>query len=251
MKRIRRNALLLQLFLAVVAIGLLAANMCDEDDDGGGTDARDTAEESGPEDSAAEADDDSGGGELQWYLTCGDPACSAHRDHPGVPLCDTEEAGARCTDRDGTCDPVNDCNALLLCTDTDPTTGPGGCPISSRLAKRDIVYLDEAARERLHDDLMSIDLATYHYLDEPDSARRHLGFIIEDRGDGVGVDAGGRRVDLYGYASLAVAAIQVQASEIESLRAELEALRSEVAALRDQVQMLRAQAGPTQPEVGP
>jgi polyhydroxyalkanoate synthesis regulator phasin len=38
----------------------------------------------------------------------------------------------------------------------------------------------------------------------------------------------GQRVDLYGYTSMTVAAVQVQAREIEVLRAEIDALRRQV-----------------------
>jgi hypothetical protein len=40
------------------------------------------------------------------------------------------------------------------------------------------------------------------------------------------VAADGEHVDLYGYISMAVAALQVQAQEIAALRAEVKALKS-------------------------
>jgi hypothetical protein len=71
-------------------------------------------------------------------------------------------------------------------------------------------------------------LATYRYRDAGPADRAHLGFIIEDVEPSAAVDAERDQVDLYGYASMAVAALQVQARQIESLQAELFALRREL-----------------------
>ena len=48
------------------------------------------------------------------------------------------------------------------------------------------------------------------------------GFIIEDQPQSLSVDRGHDRVDMYGYVSMIVAAMQVQEKEIASLRKELE-----------------------------
>jgi hypothetical protein len=75
---------------------------------------------------------------LKWYTTCGDPVCSGyHGPFPGVPLCTMEKAGDPCAAANAQCDPVNSCDALLLCTNTDPKQRPGGCPVSGALYKRD------------------------------------------------------------------------------------------------------------------
>ena len=71
-------------------------------------------------------------------------------------------------------------------------------------------------------------MASYRYRAAGPEDRKHLGFIIEDVGQSAAVDAQRDRVDLYGYASIAVAALQVQAKQIESLQAEVAALRREV-----------------------
>jgi hypothetical protein len=69
---------------------------------------------------------------------------------------------------------------------------------------------------------MRMKLATWRYKAEP--ARERLGFILDDHEASVAVDAPRDMVDLYGYTSLAVATLQLQAREIETLRAELEAV---------------------------
>lgn len=61
------------------------------------------------------------------------------------------------------------------------------------------------------------------------SAREQLGFIIEDVEATPGVD--GDHVDLYGYTTMGVAAIQEQAARIEALERELHALRARLAAV--------------------
>lgn len=66
-------------------------------------------------------------------------------------------------------------------------------------------------------------LATWRYKQDP--SKQHLGFIIDDNEQYHAVDPARDMVDLYGYTSLAVAALQVQAREIEALRREVAELR--------------------------
>lgn len=162
---------------------------------------------------------------LRWFETCGDPVCGEHRDQPGVPPCGGgQTSGAACSAEGATCDPGDSCNALLLCARTDPTHG-GRCPISRRTAKDDIRYLAEPDLRRLHDELMRFPLATWRYHDE--ASGRRLGFMIDDVEPSDAVAPGGQRVDVYAYTTMAVAALQSQAREIQSLKRELAALREE------------------------
>ena len=108
------------------------------------------------------------------------------------------------------------------CATSDPTHG-GMCPISRRAYKENIQYLSAADVRRLHDDLMSFRLATYQYKAVP--SERHLGFIIEDIEPSAAVDPGRDMADLYGYTSMAVAALQTQAREIKLLKKEVASLR--------------------------
>lgn len=66
---------------------------------------------------------------LKWYRTCGDPVCSGHKVDPNIPACTTQQAGDGCTQQNDRCDPVDACNVRLLCTGSDPTKQPGGCPL--------------------------------------------------------------------------------------------------------------------------
>src|SRR5439155_22412171 len=60
----------------------------------------------------------------------------------------------------------------------------------------------------------------------------HLGFIIDAVGASPAVAADGGHVDLYGYTSMAVGAIQAQQRRIDALTREVAALRAELARLR-------------------
>jgi hypothetical protein len=168
--------------------------------------------------------------ELQWYQTCGDPVCGGYTPPADAVVCTDEAVGDPCGDGGVSCViPDDGCNAALLCTDTDPAVN---CPISQRAKKRDIAYLSAAEQQAIARRLLATRLARYHYRDQPDSQPKHLGFIIEDQPDSPAVLPRGDRVDVYGYTSMAVATIQLQARELAALRAEVQALRTEVQALR-------------------
>jgi hypothetical protein len=161
----------------------------------------------------------------RWFNTCGDPVCepSGHRTDPSIPACTTERLGDACSQVGARCDPNDPCNVRLVCATSDPTMQPGGCPISVAAAKREIHYLDEGELERCRDELLAIELASYVYA--ADAARRpQLGFIVDDVQSPIPVNSDGRTVNVYGYVSMAVAALKVQAREIERLEARIEAL---------------------------
>jgi hypothetical protein len=165
----------------------------------------------------------------EWWTTCGDPVCSSYSGpFDGVPVCTDEQiAGTACDDEGAQCDLESNCNVLLQCSVADPKGGSyGGCPISVRSAKTDIHYLDDPALRATADEARRVKLATWFYKDEPQQGRPHLGFVIDDQPASPAVAADGRHVDLYGYTSLAIAALQVQQAEIEALRAEVEELRA-------------------------
>jgi hypothetical protein len=147
-------------------------------------------------------------------------------DDPAVPNCGSEAEREPCTERDARCETL-ECDVELVCTDTDPTNG-GQCPESRARVKRDIAYVSDADRRALHDAVVHLPLASYRYKIDPEGAS-HLGFIIDDIEPSPA--ARGDRVDLYGYLSMAVAAIQVQQQELDSLRSELQALRDQSTAV--------------------
>lgn len=174
--------------------------------------------------------DESGGAKLQWYLGCGDPVCQGYTGpFEGVALCDDEVEGAACETEGETCDPVDDCNALLQCATEDPKKQTGGCPISLRRYKTDVAYLNAAERETLRQAVLSTRLARWRYKTAEPGSETRLGFLIDDQpGGSPAVLPDGQRVDLYGYTSMAVAALQAQQEEIAVLRAEIAALRARV-----------------------
>ena len=181
--------------------------------------------DSGPVDAGSDASCERNcGSALSWFTTCGDPVCGLPPRPSTLPSCSRDmenepcsEAGVQCALNDG-------CGTNLICAESDPKLGLGGCPISRRRYKTDIDYLTEAETTRAHDELMSIQLATYRY--RAGDARQHLGFIMEDVEPSLSVDSTRGIVDLYGYASLAVAALQAQNRRIEALEREVEAVRT-------------------------
>jgi hypothetical protein len=116
------------------------------------------------------------------------------------------------------------CGAVEECSATDPAVN---CPLSSRHFKNDIHYVDDAQLEQLHDEALHIRLATYNYKAQfADPHPTHLGFIIEDDPQSPAVDGTLDRVDMYGYVSMVVAAMQSQEKEIAELRRELDGARA-------------------------
>lgn len=162
---------------------------------------------------------------LRWYESCGDPVCGISADPydtPNIPNCTTEKLGAACASEGGRCDGVLSCGATMVCAKSDPTMRPGGCPISRARYKEDVAYLSPAELRAFHEQLMQMPLASYRYKHAP-GAGPQLGFIIDDIEPSVAVS--GDHVNMYGYLSMAVAAIKVQQQRIEALERELRRLR--------------------------
>jgi len=141
----------------------------------------------------------------------------------GAGSCETSFKGEVC----GT----TRCKPGATCCSGIPLPAPtcfdsGACPVSQRKHKKDITYLSEADRERLAADLLRFPLATYRYKSEGEADREHLGFIIDDVAPTPAVQANGERVDMYGYQTMSVAALQVQARELAALRRELDELKA-------------------------
>jgi hypothetical protein len=100
--------------------------------------------------------------------------------------------------------------------------------ISRRVFKDDIAYVEDAERAELAQAALDTRLARYRYKTELASARRHLGFIIDDQPDPSPAVEGDRtHVDLYGYTSMLLAAVQEQSKEIRALRERVETLEQE------------------------
>lgn len=163
-----------------------------------------------------------GGGAFQWYQTCGDPVCQFPSPPTGDPPCKTQVAGEACMEGEAACDPGTGCGVSLVCTNSDPTQP--GCPVSRREHKADIEYLDDAGRESFAREIERMRLATYRYKADP-QGRTHLGFIMEDVEPSASADSAHGVVDLYGYMSMAVAALQEQRGEIDRLKKELKSLK--------------------------
>jgi hypothetical protein len=174
-------------------------------------------------------------------------ACKGPAPAIASQLCwDGSTAGPSCVDTGGTCGwkittcppvpPELECGANICkkgqtCCSGMPLPAPTcvdgmACPVSQRQHKKDISYLSETDRQRLNDELMGFRLATYRYKSEAPSEREHLGFIIDDVAPSPAVLPNGERVDMYGYQTMSVAALQTQATELGKLRRELDELKA-------------------------
>jgi hypothetical protein len=123
------------------------------------------------------------------------------------------------------------CENAVICRDgTWHVTGV--CVASSRRFKRDIAYLSDAEILAMGDEALSLKLARWRYDGARDDGSEHLGFIIEDSPHAAAVTADGSHVDLYAYATMAVAAAQRDRRDIERVEGELRDLRREVGELR-------------------
>ena len=178
---------------------------------------------------------------LAWYSTCGDPACEGYAGPTeGVGLCSEggQSEGDTCEDAGNSCDLEDDCNRRLLCAGEDPAAAPGGCPVSVKSTKTDIAYLGPEDLSAARDALLGVRLAQWRYTWDPPQTQR-LGFLIDDGPASVAVQPDGQHVDVYGYASLAVAAAQAQQVELDRQAARLAAQEAELAALRAEMAALR------------
>lgn len=219
-------------FAAGCSSGPLAAGQ----DSGSGAESGTQLDAAGKD---SEAASDGSTADLHWYFTCGDPVCRAPNLDGGVEadggvqdagMC--PGIGASCSTMGQTCGAPTNCNSVETCLDHDPQKA-GGCPLSSRKFKDDIEYLDPAQLERLHDEVLRLRLATYNYKGQyADPNPKHLGFIVEDNPQSLAVDRGHDRVDVYGYLSMVVAAMQVQEKEIAALSKALEGARRDARACR-------------------
>jgi uncharacterized small protein (DUF1192 family) len=128
------------------------------------------------------------------------------------------------------CQGKNDCAGNEMCCGVGPSPAYYCgmiCPISRRDYKKDISYLDDPERKRLADELLRYKLATWRYKHEGEEAPPHLGFIIDDVEPSMSIASDGNSVDLYGYTSLAVAALQEQEARIAALEREVRELRAQ------------------------
>jgi hypothetical protein len=184
-----------------------------------------------------------------WYFTCGDPVCTSYRPPAGVARCTSESPGQSCSVEGSRCDPMDSCNRLLVCAQSDPKLG--GCPISSRRFKQDVAYLTDGEREACAREVRGLRLARYRYAGSSDV---RLGIILEDDPPSVVVDRAREQVDLYGYASLAVAALQAQDRRLEALEREVRELRAALRDARERADRAgppRASLRPPRPAPGP
>jgi hypothetical protein len=123
------------------------------------------------------------------------------------------------------------CGQLLVCATSDPKDNPGGCPISRVSHKKSIQYLSDGEVASIADEATTMRLSSWRYKAEGESTRRHVVFLIDHMPESIAESDSGERVDLYGYTSMAIAAVKVQHKRLQSLERELASMRAEIVRL--------------------
>jgi hypothetical protein len=136
------------------------------------------------------------------------------RESRRAPPSSAEQEGETCPSAGLECQPTN--GTPLRCAAADPKLQTGGCPISSRRFKQDIRYLSDQDLERIEDDPTSPAVAE-----------------------------GRTQIDLYGYTSMVVAAMKIQARRLEEQNAELGLLRRKIEAGVRKTALALAQPSPS------
>jgi hypothetical protein len=159
-------------------------------------------------------------------------------EEPSTDLCDDLDiqAGDECELIDEACvltqaftcvslgDGPRSSEELLTCLDEPYDDEATMCPESSRSVKRDIVYVGDAERRELAQQVLDVKLARYNYID-PKKPGRKLGYILEDIPEAP--FSSGNHVDMYAYVSAVVALTQEQQREIDRLTKEIQALKNQ------------------------
>lgn len=159
-----------------------------------------------------------------WVQTCGPPVCTVGTNESDGPVCPTP--GDPCDTIGDTCGDMTACGGYVRCAEAGTPVYPRTCPISSRRFKDGVSYLSDSELAEVAQELQAIRLASYEYKQQ--KGNKHLGFIIEDNPASRAVVPERDMVDLYGYTSMVVASMQVQAKELQALKAELAALKAQV-----------------------
>jgi len=137
--------------------------------------------------------------------------------------------GDACTPDGTLCDPVDGCNTLYQCTDTDPAVD---CPISKAKHKEGVRLLTAEDLSRIEQELHALPLANWRYRWTPVGAPPRLGFIIDGALSSHAVRPNGEQVDLYAYTTMAIATIRAQSKTIETLEQRLGAIEEQLSAQR-------------------
>lgn len=163
---------------------------------------------------------------LQYYTSCGDPVCEGYAGPTeGLAICSTEEEAATCSEEGSECDLENACNQRLICASSNPALE---CPVSEAKHKRDIVYINEKRSQEIAESVQKMKIAEWNYNKDEQNRKARLGFLIDDHAQLPAVLANGKQVDLYGYTSMTVVALQQQAKHIERLEAKIAELEQKL-----------------------
>lgn len=106
--------------------------------------------------------------------------------------------------------------------------------VSTRSAKKDISYLDDAAKLSMLDKIKTVGVATYRYNTESDTAPLRMGLIAEEAPSEVLADTG-KGVDVYKLSTFILSGVQELAKKFDELDRKVAANTSDIDSLKAQV----------------
>jgi hypothetical protein len=171
------------------------------------------------------------GGCAQFTTDCGNTKCATNE------VCVMKTSGVQTTHQ---CYPLPTCGCsgksmcecvgACACGNEQCQNSSSGVscvgPVSRREFKTDISYVSDEEQKELARETLQTNLAEYRYKTEPESSKRHLGFIIDDMPAGSpAVQGDGTHVDLYGYTTMLLATVKEQQKQIDTLQKQVDELK--------------------------
>ncbi len=227
--------------MILLACGGASTTDIDGGVDSGGGDS--TVGDSGPGNDSGPAGDSGPGTDAGNDAGCGDGGCAAPSGDCANTKCAVNEV---CVTKTSGVQTTHQCYPLPACGCQGKSSCEciGGCacgneqcqsltdgitcvgPVSRREFKTDISYVGDEEQKELARQALQTNLAEYRYKTEPESAKRHLGFIIDDMPASSPAVAGdGTHVDLYGYSTMLLATVKEQQKQIDAMQKQINELK--------------------------
>lgn len=103
--------------------------------------------------------------------------------------------------------------------------------VSTRAAKKDIAYVDDAARASMFAKLRTVGVATYRYNEESENQPLRMGLIAEEAPAEVLADTG-KGVDVYKLSTFILAGVQEMAARMDALDGRVKRNADDIASLQ-------------------
>ncbi|HZT35343.1 MAG TPA: hypothetical protein VFA15_05460, partial [Nitrososphaera sp.] len=116
--------------------------------------------------------------------------------------------------------------------------------ISTRDAKKDISYVDDATKGGMLEKLRTIGVATYRYNTESEDMPLRMGLIAEEAPTEVLADTG-KGVDIYKLSTFVLAGVQEMAKKLDDLTNRMTTVEGKIAIQSDDIKSLKDQVAST------